>query len=88
MTDKNIIGKILNGQVQFNQFDKNYANLAKKHQNSLTKPKGSLGKFEKYAIWMAGWQKKENPTMNNFQCLIFVGNHGIAKKMYQLIHLK
>ena len=38
----------LNGQVQFNQFDKNYANLAKNHQNSLTKPKGSLGKLEKY----------------------------------------
>ena len=80
MIDKNIIEKILNGQVQFNQFDKNYANLAKNHQNSLTKPKGSLGKLEKYAIWMAGWQKKEKPTMNNFQCLVFVGNHGVAKR--------
>ena len=38
----------------------NIANLAKKHQNSLTKPKGSLGKLEKYAIWMAGWQKKKS----------------------------
>ena len=80
MIDKNIIRKILNGQVQLKQFDKNYANLAKNHQNSLTKPKGSLGKLEKYAIWMAGWQKKKKPTMNNFQCLVFVGNHGIAKK--------
>ena len=80
MIDKNIIRKFLNGEVQYKKFDKHYANLAKKHQNSLTKPKGSLGKLEKYAIWMAGWQKKEKPTMNNFQCLVFVGNHGIAKK--------
>ena len=46
MINKNIIGKILNGHVQFNQFDKNYANLAKNHQNSLTKPKGSLGNLK------------------------------------------
>ena len=26
------------------------------------------------------WQKKQKPTMNNFQCLVFVGNHGIAKR--------
>ena len=80
MNNVNIIKKFLNGQVQYKQFDKYYANLAKKHQNSLTKPKGSLGKLEKYAIWMAGWQKKEKPTMNNFQCLVFVGNHGVAKR--------
>ena len=24
--------------------------------------------------------KKEKPTMNNFQCLVFVGIHGIARR--------
>ena len=43
MKSINIIRKFLNGEVQYNQFDKYHANLAKKHQNSLTKPKGSLG---------------------------------------------
>ena len=80
MIDKNIIMKFLNGEVQFKRFDKNHANLAKNRQNRLTKPKGSLGKLEKYAVWMAGWQKKEKPTMNNFHCLVFVGNHGVAKR--------
>ena len=80
MIDKNIIRKFLNGEVQYKQFDKYYANLAKNRQNNLTKPIGSLGKLEKYAIWMAGWQKKEKPTINNFQCLVFAGNHGVARR--------
>ena len=80
MIDKNIIRKFLNGEVQYKQFDKYYANLAKNRQNNLTKPIGSLGKLEKYAIWMAGWQKKEKPAIKNFQCLVFAGNHGVAKR--------
>ena len=80
MIKKNIIKKFLDGEVQYKQFDLYYANLAKNRQNNLTKPIGSLGKLEKYAIWMAGWQKKEKPTMNNFQCLVFAGNHGVAKR--------
>ncbi len=80
MSEKNIIKKFLKGEVQFKNFDKYYADLAKNHQNNLTKPRGSLGKLEKYAIWMAGWHKKKKPTMKNFQCLVFVGNHGVAKK--------
>ena len=60
MIDKNIIKKILNSEIKFKQFDKYYADLARKHQNSLTKPNGSLGKMEKYAIWMAGWHKKKS----------------------------
>ena len=59
MSEKNIIKKFLKGEVQFKNFDKYYADLAKNHQNNLTKPRGSLGKLEKYAIWMAGWQKKK-----------------------------
>ena len=80
MIDKNIIRKFLDGEVQYKQFDKYYANLAKNRQNNLTKPIGSLGKLEKYAIWMAGWQKKEKPAIKNFQCLVFAGNHGVAKR--------
>ena len=59
MINKNIIKKFLNGEVPYKQFDKYYSNLAKKLQNSLTKPKGSLGKLEEYAIWMAGWRKRK-----------------------------
>ena len=80
MPYKNILEKVLNGEVQLKEFDHYYANLAENHQNNLIKPKGSLGKLEKYAIWMAGWQKKQKPTMNKFHCLVFAGNHGVAKR--------
>ena len=59
MPKKKIVEKVLNGEVQLKEFDHYYANLAENHQNNLIKPKGSLGKLEKYAIWMAGWQKKK-----------------------------
>ncbi len=75
-----VIKDILNGKTPFKEFDKYYADLARKHQNCLTKPRGSLGKLEEYAIWMAGWQKQKKPDMNNFQCLVFAANHGVAKK--------
>ena len=55
-------------------------NKARELQNELLKPKGSLGKLEEYAIWMAGWQKKINPSIENAHCLIFAGNHGVARK--------
>lgn len=80
MKDSNIIKKFLNGEVPFRNFDKYYANLAREHQNNLIKPKGSLGKLENYAVWMAGWQRKKKPLMNNFKCLVFASNHGVAKK--------
>ena len=66
------------GDSTIPQFDDYYANRAKAHQDQLTKPPGSLGRLENIAIWMAGWQRKTNPTMNNPHCLIFAGNHGVA----------
>ena len=69
----------LNGQVEMPRFDDFFAKKAKEHQDSLTKPQGSLGKLEDFIIWMAGWQKKIKPSMNNPHCLVFAGNHGVAK---------
>ena len=49
-------------------------------QSQLTKPQGSLGRLEEIAIFMAGWQGKEKPTISNGYCLVFAGNHGITAK--------
>ena len=68
----------LRGDISIPQFDDYFANQAKSYQNKLTKPQGSLGRVEDFAIWMAGWQKKINPTMDNTHCLIYAGNHGVA----------
>ena len=63
MDNKKIIKNLLNGKILLKNFDNHYANLARKHQNKLTKPKGSLGDLENYAVWMAGWKKKKK-TIN------------------------
>ena len=42
--------------------------------------KAALGRLEDIAIFMAGWQGKEKPTISNGYCLVFAGNHGITAK--------
>ena len=80
MCKKNYIEDFFNGLTKIPDFDQLKASKAKELQNELLKPKGSLGKLEEYAIWMAGWQKKINPLIENAHCLIFAGNHGVARK--------
>ena len=53
---------------------------ARERQAQLTKPPGSLGKLEDIAVWLAGWQGVAKPQINNGQCLIFAGNHGVVAK--------
>ena len=51
---------------------------ARERQAQLTKPPGSLGKLEDIAVWLAGWQGVAKPQINNGQCLVFAGNHGVV----------
>jgi len=76
----NEIENFFEGKFEIPQFDSLTANMARKLQNQLTKPVGSLGKLEDLAIWMAGWQSKIKPKIDNAQCLIFAGNHGISRR--------
>ncbi|WP_424981717.1 nicotinate-nucleotide--dimethylbenzimidazole phosphoribosyltransferase [Maritalea sp. S77] len=44
----------------------------------LTKPAGSLGELEKMVEWLARWQEKPTPTLDNPMVAIFAGNHGVV----------
>lgn len=79
MVNNYAVKNFLLGKIASKQFNKNFANMAKKRQKNLTKPEGSLGKLENYAEWMAGWQCKVKPSMDNFHCNVFAANHGVAK---------
>ncbi|TDQ63736.1 nicotinate-nucleotide-dimethylbenzimidazole phosphoribosyltransferase [Maritalea mobilis] len=46
----------------------------------LTKPAGSLGELEKMVEWLARWQEKPSPTLNNPMVAIFAGNHGVVNQ--------
>lgn len=46
----------------------------------LTKPAGSLGRLEKIAVWLAGWQGRQQPAVNRPLVAVFAGNHGVAAR--------
>lgn len=60
------------------QFDDTAADAARSRQLSLTKPPGSLGRLEDLAIFLAGWQRRAIPALDNPQALVFAGNHGVC----------
>jgi nicotinate-nucleotide--dimethylbenzimidazole phosphoribosyltransferase len=47
---------------------------------TLTKPPGSLGRLEDISAWLAAWQDRAPPKVENPQVIVFVGNHGIAAR--------
>ena len=53
---------------------------AEARNGQLTKPPGALGRLEKLAIWMGGWQGTDKPTAAKPQIVIFAGNHGVTAK--------
>ena len=53
---------------------------ARSREPELTKPKGSLGRLEEIAEWLAGWQGRHPAQINLPRAIIFAGSHGITIK--------
>lgn len=51
---------------------------AQDRNGQLTKPPGALGRLEDLAIWVAGWQSTDRPSMERRQVIVFAGNHGVT----------
>ena len=51
---------------------------ARRRQNSLTKPKGSLGRLEELSVILAGIQRTPNPVIRNKVILTMAGDHGVV----------
>ena len=47
---------------------------------TLTKPAGSLGRLEELVEFLARWQGKAPPTLDNPMVAIFAGNHGVTAR--------
>src|ERR1700747_2899689 len=60
--------------------DEASAAAARERQDVLTKPRGSLGRLEELAVWLASWQGRLKPQLDRPRCLIFAGNHGIVAR--------
>ncbi len=51
--------------------------VARRH-DTLTKPQGSLGRLETIAAWLARWQGRDMPRLDNVKVVVFAGNHGVT----------
>jgi len=54
--------------------------VAEAREPTLTKPEGSLGRLETIAHWLCAWQGQHPPRVERVQCVIFAGNHGVARE--------
>jgi len=46
----------------------------------LTKPPGSLGRLEQLTAWLARWQRRNPPRLQQVDILVFAGNHGVTAR--------
>jgi nicotinate-nucleotide--dimethylbenzimidazole phosphoribosyltransferase len=44
----------------------------------LTKPPGALGRLEDITEWLAAWQQRSSPRVENPVVAVFAGNHGVV----------
>ncbi|MCO5057008.1 MAG: nicotinate-nucleotide--dimethylbenzimidazole phosphoribosyltransferase [Rhizobiaceae bacterium] len=51
---------------------------ALERQSMLTKPPGSLGRLERIAAFLAGWQGRAVPKLDKVAVLVFAGSHGVT----------
>lgn len=59
-------------------FKKKYESV-RDYLDTLAKPKGSLGTLEDWAARISVLQQSSKPKIEKASCLIFVGDHGVAK---------
>lgn len=57
-----------------------FKSAAHQHQQSLTKPAGSLGQLEDLAIHLAGLQACVHPRIHHSSIYVFAADHGIAEE--------
>lgn len=65
---------------KFPSVDRQAIKAVKARDSVLTKPPGSLGRLEDLAEWMAGWQRREKPVLDQPLVAIFAANHGLADR--------
>lgn len=60
--------------------DDGAASTALRRQDTLTKPRGSLGRLEALVAWLARWQGRAIPKLDDVHVLVFAGSHGVTAR--------
>ncbi len=58
--------------------DDSAADAVRARQAVLTKPPGSLGQLEDMVAWLARWQGRPAPRLDDVRIVVFAGNHGVT----------
>ena len=58
--------------------DTEAAEIVRLRDAQLTKPGGSLGRLEELVAWLAAWQGRPQPRLDNVEIIVFAGNHGVT----------
>ncbi|MBF0608963.1 MAG: nicotinate-nucleotide--dimethylbenzimidazole phosphoribosyltransferase [Magnetococcales bacterium] len=66
--------------VNRRHMNKKYLELAQKHLDNLTKPRGSLGRLEQYATRLAGIYETQTITIPKKVVFVFAADHGVASE--------
>jgi nicotinate-nucleotide--dimethylbenzimidazole phosphoribosyltransferase len=56
------------------------ATAVAQREAQLTKPPGSLGRLEQLVAWLARWQRRNPPRLQQVDILVFAGNHGVTAR--------
>lgn len=65
---------------QIGPLDDRAATAARRRQDSLTKPAGSLGRLEELSIRIAGITGRERPRLTNPAVIVMAADHGVARQ--------
>jgi nicotinate-nucleotide--dimethylbenzimidazole phosphoribosyltransferase len=58
--------------------DEQAVSAVRERERHLTKPAGSMGKLEELVEFLARWQGRAKPRLDNPMVTIFAGNHGVT----------
>jgi nicotinate-nucleotide--dimethylbenzimidazole phosphoribosyltransferase len=76
----NIVEKIRETIANIKALDENAMAEARRRQDDLTKPQGSLGHLESLSIQVAGMKGNPRPRITQKVIFILAGDHGITKE--------
>ena len=46
----------------------------------VLRPVGALARLDEVAVWMAGWQHTDRPSVEAPACIVFAGDHGVTTR--------
>lgn len=58
--------------------DQNAMQLTRARQDTLTKPRGALGRLEGISVWLAGVYGTERPVITGKAVIVCAGDHGVT----------